>query len=215
MRGIDRVGLALSMGRQWRSLPKPPIEGYPSRRELTRRELAGRLTEISGWGDTSVLTLASLIVLDAQREGEPVAWITTYNSSFYPPDMARAGIDLEALPVIRCPDIRAMARAADRLARSGAFGVLVLDLGSGGELPLPLQTRLAGLAHLHNTAILFLTEKTREAPSVSSLISLRLEAGRAHLHGEGFSCRFHALKDKRFGPGWVSEMVCHGPPGLC
>ena len=38
-------------------------------------ELAGRLVELSGEGDSAVLTLAMSLVLDVQSEAEPVAWI--------------------------------------------------------------------------------------------------------------------------------------------
>lgn len=213
---VERVGLKLNMGKQWaRSFSVDPEQRARRRRELAWADLAGRLTEISGLGNSSALTLASLLVLEAQVRGEPVAWITTRDTIFYPPDMADMGVDLGALPVIRCPDGRSMARAADRLARSGAFGLLVLDLGATGDVPLPLQTRLAGLARAHNIAIVFLTEKNEEAPSLSSLISLRVGATRTSLDELRFSCCFNVLKDKRCGPGWVKEVVCHGPPGLC
>jgi recombination protein RecA len=213
---VERVGLGLLMGKQWaRSISVVPGQRVQKREELPWVDLRGRLTEISGLGNSSVLTLASLLVLEAQMRGEPVAWITNRDTSFYPPDMAEMGVDLRALPVIRCPDGRSMARAADRLARTGAFGLLSVDLGARGDVPLPLQTRLAGLARGHDMAIVFLTEKTQEAPSLSSLISLRVGATRRSSDEVKFSCYFTALKDKRFGPGWVKEVVCHGPPGLC
>ena len=88
------------------------------------------LTELSGVGGSACLTLATSIVLDAQRQEETTAWITSNNSNFFPLDVAAAGIDLEALAVVRVPDAPSVARAADRLARSGAFGLLVLDLGA-------------------------------------------------------------------------------------
>ena len=176
--------------------------------------LAGRLTELSGQGDSATLTLAFSLVLDAQLEGETTAWITRTRSTFYPPDAARIGIDLEALAVICCPDDRAMARAADKLARSGAFGLLVLDLGENANIPMPLLSRLCGLAKKHDTAILFLTDKRRDAPSLGSLVSVRGEATRQTRDGQ-FACRFQAIKDKQVGPGWEHEVECHGPPGLC
>lgn len=216
MSALERVGLRLNMGRHLLravSLPRP--REVPEGRGLTRAELAGRLTEISGYGPTAALTLACSLVLDAQMEGETVAWITTRESSFYPPDLAEAGVDLDALAVVRCPDGRSVARAADRLARSGAFGLLILDLGAQGEVPLPLQTRLAGLARTHDIALVFLTEKPEDAPSVGSLVSLRLGADRLSGAQGRFLWRAQAIKDKRRGPGWSREAACHGPPGLC
>lgn len=216
MRAVQRAGLKLSMGKY---LVRPATSKIPSGTSMNMgfalRDLAGRLVEVSGYGPTAVLTMAARLVLEAQLEGEAVAWITTVESSFYPPDMEKAGVDLEAMAVIRCPDVRSAARAVDRLARSGAFGLLILDLGSVGDLPLPLQTRLAGLARTHDIALVFLTEKSQEAPSVSSLVSVRLVAERSSLDGVLFSCRAYAIKDKARGPGWGKEVACHGPPGLC
>ena len=96
-------------------------------------QVAGRLVEISGVGATASLTLAFGLVLQAQRQNEPVAWITLDGSLFYPPDAAEGGVDLDALTIVRVPDLpasagqagaRAVARAADQLIRSGAFGLV-------------------------------------------------------------------------------------------
>jgi recombination protein RecA len=215
MGAMERVGLQLRMGRSL-GLPGPeiPRDLPPRRGGLSRWELAGHLTELSGQGNLAALTWACGVVLDAQQEGETVAWISTRESSLYPPDAAEAGIDLAALAVVRCPDVRTVARAADRLARSGAFGLLVLDLGAGGDVPVPLQSRLAGLARRHDTAILLLTEKGDDAPSVGSLVALRGRVERRRTPDGQFSCAFHAVKDKRRGPGWGREAACHGLAGL-
>jgi recombination protein RecA len=181
---------------------------------LTLSELSGRLTELSGQGNVANLTLACRIALDAQRKGETAAWITGRESSFYPPDAAGAGIDLSALAVVRCPDGRNIALAADRLARSGAFGLLILDLGIKGAIPLPLQSHLAGLARTHDMAIVFLTEKVDDTPSLGSLVSLRGKTWSRRADDREFVCFFKAVKDKRRTPGWISEGVYHGIPGL-
>lgn len=178
--------------------------------------LAGRLAELSAAGASAALTLAFGLVLDAQRRGEPAAWITGTESTFFPPDAAEGGVDLSALAVIRVADLRQALRAADHLARSGAFGLLVLDLGggAGARVPLPAQTRLGGLAGRHHTAILFLTRKRGREPSLGSLVALRGEAVREDQGGARFACRLRALKDKRRGPGWEWEELCRGPAGL-
>ncbi len=216
METMERAGLLLRMGRH---LPQPRPHSRRGQTDgiewLSMAELAGRLSELSGCGNTAVLTHACSAVLEAQRDGETVAWITRRDRPFYPPDAGEMGIDLSALAVVRCQDGRAVARAADRLARCGAFGLLVLDLGEDEEVPPALLTRLAGLAHRHDTAILFLTEKSDEAPSVGPIVSLRVGSQRLGV-GEGrFVCRLHAIKDKRRGPGWGREALYHGPPGLC
>ena len=123
----------------------------------TSAALGGCLAELSGTGASSSLTLAFSLVHQVQRQGDPVAWITRAESTFFPPDAAEGGIDLAALPVIRLSGRRQCLRAADQLARSGAFGLLVIDLGGCLDLPLAAQTRLAGQALAHGTLILCLT----------------------------------------------------------
>jgi len=178
------------------------------------QEIAGRLTELSGLGGSACLTLAASMVLDAQRQAETVAWITSNNSSFFPLDVAAAGVDLEALAVVRVPDAPAVARAADRLARSGAFGLLVLDLGANPRVSAALQARLRSLARKHDTAILCLTEKRGSASSLGSLVSLRGEARIRRLSDDRFACELRVLKDKHRGPGWTHREICRGPDGL-
>ena len=94
------------------------------------QELSGRLTELSGSNDGACLTLAISMVLDAQLQGETVAWVSSIDSTFYPPDVHDSGVDLDALAVIRVPDTRDIMHATDKLARSGAFGLVVFDLAS-------------------------------------------------------------------------------------
>ena len=177
-------------------------------------DITGRFVEISGTGSTTGLTLAFRLALEAQRQREPVAWITPRESSFYPPDAAEGGVDLEALVIVRVPDAKGIPRAADRLVRSGGFGLVVLDLAGAG-IPTPLQARLAGLAQKHHAALVCLTEKAARAPSLGSLVSLRVHAQRKPLAEDRFACELAALKDKRRGPTWSHTEVCRGPAGLC
>jgi recombination protein RecA len=193
-----------------------------------RDDLAGRLTEISGHGASAALTAAIGLVLDTQRQGDPVAWVTLPHSIFYPPDVADSGVDLAALIVIRAPLARDAGRAADQLVRSGGFGLVVLDLGKDAFLPDALQGRLVGLAQKHDTAVVCLTDKPPDAPSLGSMVSLRVAAVRERLGaeaaapvaGEGsraagpFRCRIDVRKDKRRGPGWRHAEVVRGPAGL-
>jgi recombination protein RecA len=201
-------------------------------------ELAGRLVELSGDGASATLTLALGLVLDAQREGEPVAWISADASTFYPPDAALGGVDLNALVVVRVsasklapsepagstcsprakreagPGLSLLATAAERLLRSGAFGLVVLDLGKDASLSQPLQSRLLGLAQHHHSAVLCLTQKPEQAPSLGSLVSLRAQATRSWLGQDRFMCELSVKKDKRRGPVWSEREVYRGPLGL-
>lgn len=183
-------------------------------------ELVGRLVEVSGQGATATLTLAFGLLLDAQRLGETAAWVSASPRLFYPPDVAEGGVDLAALAVIRTNGAAAAARAADKLLRSGAFGLLILDLGrvmaTGGQevIPMPLMARLVKLAQKHDATILCLTEKNEQTPSLGSLISLRCEATRRRLSDNRFSCELRVLKDKRRGPRWQHQEEVRGPAGL-
>jgi recombination protein RecA len=194
-------------------------------------ELNGRLVELSSPPAAgALLTAAASLVLEAQQAGEPTAWITGPDA-FYPPDLAERGVDLSALAVIRVERFNDSLRAADVLLRSGAFGLIVLDLASLGggrgrrggrgtnpaELPLAAQTRLAGLVQRHDAALVCLTHKQPEQASLGSLITLHATAARCPLDGAAgrFSCELTMIKDKRRGPGWRHAEICRGPPGLC
>ena len=120
----------------------------PSRWNLA--EVAGRFVEISASAAAASLTLAFSLVRQAQERGEPVGWVTGMENAFYPPDAAQNGTDLAALVVVRLSAAENIARAGEKLLRSGGFGVVVLDLGAT-DIPMPLQARLAGLAPVSYT----------------------------------------------------------------
>ena len=200
----------VSASRSWlcRGLTAPAPAAW------TSAALGGCLVELSGAGAAPSLTLAFSLVRQVQRQDEPVAWITRAGSTFFPPDAAEGGVDLAALPVIRLDGVRQRLRAADQLARSGAFGLIVIDLGDRLDLPLAVQTRLAEQALAHGTLILCLTAKTERQPSLGSLVAVRGQA-RCIRHGpDRFACQVHALKDKRRGPGWTGQEWCRGPDGV-
>ena len=175
---------------------------------------AGRYSEISSNSAGASLTLVFRLVLEIQRQGEPVAWMMTHASIFFPPDAADAGVDLEALAVIRVADSIAAARTAEHLLRSGGFGLVVLDLGANARLPQHAQSRLAGQARRHDTALLCITEKEYDQPSLGSLVSLRAHTERVTENSNHFRCMVRVIKDKRRGPGWLHVELCRGPDGL-
>lgn len=194
-----------------RGLPEPG----PARWDWAR--LAGRLVEVSALGAAASLTATIAIALDAQLAGDPVAWVCLPGSSFFPPDLADAGLDLDALVVVRAPSPEAAGRAADRLLRCGGFGLVVLDLcdaGAAAMLPQPLQGRLVGLAQRHDAALICVTGKPAEAASLGSMVSLRAEALRRR-HGDGaHEVVVRAVKDKQRGPGWEHAEPARGPAGM-
>jgi recombination protein RecA len=193
--------------------PAHKFPSIPSKSPWTLAEVAGRLVEISSSTASAALTITFGLVREAQERGEPVGWVTTAESFFYPPDAARCGADLAALVVVRLADRQSIARAGEKLLRSGGFGIVVLDLGAA-DIPMPLQTRLTGLAHRHHTALVCLTEKAGAAFSLGSLVSLRAHAEKKRAD-DRFACALRVLKDKRRGPTWNYEELYTGPAGLC
>lgn len=108
----------------------PRTTGHPSHDESAR--IWDTAAPMRGVGPAA-LSAATTLVWKAQLAGEPCAWIAARPSTFYPPDLDEGGIDLAALVVVRAPHATAAARVADKLLRSGAFGLVVLDLGDGSE----------------------------------------------------------------------------------
>ncbi|HYB99112.1 MAG TPA: hypothetical protein VEC57_08230 [Candidatus Limnocylindrales bacterium] len=177
-------------------------------------ELAGRLTQICASGAGAALTSCADLIWKAQQRGEPCAWVGAQASSFFPPDFESSGIDLAALPFIRTPDAAAAARAADKLLRSGAFGLVLLDLGSRPSIPSPLLARLLALARKHDAAVILLLENGAESPSLAPIVSLRVTTSRRRSAPDRFVCTIEAVKDKSRGPGWAHQETFRGPPGL-
>jgi recombination protein RecA len=184
--------------------------------------LRGRLVELSARGASGTLTCAASLVLEAQSDGEP--WCIDGGEArapgtFYPPDAADSGIDLSALVVVRAPSVIAAGRAAERLLRSGAFGLVVIDFGSANLEAASARItdgtlgRLVSLAQANDAAVVCLTEKNQDSMSLGSLVSLRVEALRERA-GSGFEVTVRALKDKRRGPGWSRAIKARGPSGL-
>ncbi len=199
-------------------LPKPAADENFQTFRLDNLE--GRLVEVSGAADTATLTMVARLILEAQTRAEPVAWISTQNSVFYPPDLWATGIDLGALPVVRVQPGRQVARAADALLRSGSFALVVLDLGRQASMTLSVQTRLAGLARKNRTVLVGITRADRKkaalgSSSLGSLVSLLGVCSRKRTAFQHFTCELHVCKDKRAGTGWRHLELCRGPDGLC
>jgi len=192
----------------------PKADAKPLSPEGGREASLPSLTEISASASGAPLTLAFRLVLEAQRRGEPAAWIGRKDAPFYPPDAADGGVDLAALAVVWAADAIGAAKAADLLARSGAFGLIVLDLGREARLPAHASSRLAMLAKQHEASIVCLTDKDAAQPSLGPLVSLRAHAASCTREGGRFRCEAVALKNKRSGILWSLAEVCRGPDGL-
>ena len=183
-------------------------------RDLSLDALRGRLTEISSRRSQAAITLAVELIAQCHRAGEPAAWIGPPTSLFYPPDAAGWSLDWFALAILQIEEAHSAGRAADKLLRSGAFGLVILDLLHQPSLPTPLLGRLLRLAETHESALLFLTPSGEHSQSLSSLIALRIEARWKEANPDRLQGEFRILKDKRRGPGRCLQESYHGPMGL-
>jgi hypothetical protein len=170
--------------------------------------------EISEGDASASLTAAFGLVLDAQLRSETVVWITPVESCFFPPDAREGGVDLHTLAIVRVP-AHGVLKAADKLARSGAFGLIVIDLNlEGSFVSTAAQSRLLGFAREYRIGIVFLTQKRSGQASLGSLISLRGEASRTRIGPDQYRVQVRILKDKQRAPDWSHRETCRGPAGL-
>jgi hypothetical protein len=200
------------------------VSKLPSHFPLQRRALAeqipaGKLVELSGQADSARFTTAVSIVVQAQREGETVAWVQLKGGSLFPPDLDESGVDLDALVVVHIAPqagIYAIARAAELLLRSGGFGLVVLDFsrpvlqrvgsfGRRGLDPFQVETgleqvawqgRLLALAHEHHCRVVCLTDTPARSASLGPLVGLRIDSRRIREARSCFLLEHRVLKDK-------------------
>src|SRR5262249_53898494 len=121
--------------------------------------------------------------------------------------------DLRALPVVRLASAQEIPSAADVLARSGAFGLLVLDVGAA-SVSMGALSRLAGLARAHATALVLLTGKSPERLGLGSVVSLRADTSFARDGGGLFAHELAVSRDRARALPWRQVELRRGPPGL-
>ncbi len=175
----------------------PPVAALPLAELLPR----ARLIEVSGQHRCARTTAAVSCVIQAQAHGELVAWVQPKDGALFPPDLDAAGVDLDSFIAIQVPRHAgpfALVRAAEWLARSGAFGLTVIDLTDA--LPpgssVNWQGRLQGLLRQYDGRILLLTSNAYEDPSSGPLVGLRVEPHRGPLHADHFEVHTRVLRDK-------------------
>lgn len=160
-----------------------------------------RLVEVSGRHACARTTTAVSCVIQAQARGELVAWVQPKDGSLFPPDLDAAGVDLDCFIVVQVPRAAgscAPIRAAEWLARSGAFGLIVLDLTDAipPTSSANWQGRLQGLVRRYDGLVLLLTANAQEDPSSGPLVGLRIEPKRGALHLDQFQVHTTILKNK-------------------
>src|SRR5512146_374353 len=94
--------------------PAQKLRPIPAKTPWNFAEITGRLVEISSSAASAALTITFGLVREAQERGEPVGWVTSAESFFYPPDAARCSADLAGLVVVRLAGRRSIARAGEK-----------------------------------------------------------------------------------------------------
>ena len=192
----------------------------------------GRLVELCGDAPT---TAATALLVAAQQSGETCVWIQPARGELYPPDLAAAGVDVEALIVVHIPDKANLpgpagqCRAAELLLRSGGFGLVILDFahaepkGSSNAW----QGRLLGLARQHEARLLILRRAAPDSlPSLGPLVSLRIASRVERAVNESdppgfrprtghFLVHHEVVKNKSGAPIEPSPETIRGPWGMC
>ena len=156
-------------------------------------------------------------MVHAQNQGEAVAWIQPEGGDLYPPDLADAGVLLDELVIVHVPKAQlphGLARAAELLQRSGAFGLVVLDLVHDIPKGSAWQNRLAALAREHHMQLVLLTDSDAERPSLGPMVGVRIEATRERRSPGHFALDHQLLKNKAAN-GWLPlSEARRGPAGL-
>jgi len=178
-----------------------------------------RLVEVSGEHACARTTTAVSCVIHAQARHELVAWVQPKDGALFPPDLAAAGVDLEAFVAIHVPRQAgpfALVRAAEWLARSGAFGLTVIDLTDTTPpgASVNWQGRLQGVLRRYDGRMLLLTSSAHEEPSSGPLIGLRVEPHRGPLQDEHFEVHARILKDKVGLETGFASAAPRAPAGL-
>ncbi|MFN0149964.1 MAG: recombinase A [bacterium] len=177
----------------------------------------GRLVELTGGRSAACTTLAVAAVLQAQAECETAAWVQPRGGPLFPPDLAESGVDLAALVVVhvapRSGDYAAP-KAAEMLLRSGAIGLVVLDLRPSPPRGEAWLGRILALAREHESRVVMITASRAGAGSLGSLVSLRIEPRRVRTDRGAFAIEHDILKDKLGGFSEVAPARRRGPWGL-
>jgi hypothetical protein len=176
----------------------------------------GRLTELVGARSSGKATLALAAVARATRTGQLVAWVDG-PGELYPPVAAAEGVDLERLLMVRSGGTTggvglAAARAGEIVARSRAFGLVVLDLPERASFPDRAASRLRAAAHETGIAVVALTSRRGALPHAHCQLDVSTDARAA---GDAASLRRFVVTLVRGGvqPG-AQAAVAHGAPSL-
>jgi recombination protein RecA len=173
----------------------------------------GILATLEGPPTSGRSALAARLLATGTAEGIAALVQGDQTGVLYPPALEAAGVALERLLVVPAGDTAAVARAADIILRSGAFGIVAIPAVA---LRAVAWTRLVGLAHRTNGLVLALgTDVSSELRYFASL-RVRLRIARVRWNGGsgpfatlvGYDVRADVVKSKRSAPGKSAVISC-------
>lgn len=175
----------------------------------------GVLTTLEGAPGSGRSAVAARLLASATASGLAALVESPGGSegAFYPPALEAAGVDLSRLLIVRVEDATAVARAADILMRSAAFGVVVIP---GVKLRAAAWTRLASLTHRANAVLLTLGTAASDELRYFASVRIRMAPATVRWAGEsGIFCALAGLdadaailKHKRAAPGKRARISC-------
>lgn len=132
------------------------------------------------------------------------------DGTLYPPDLERAGVDLERVLVVQAHKPLDVARSADILLRAKAFPIVAMP---AVPLRATVWSRLCGLAQKSGTLLLALA--MHPGSELGYFASTRVRCGidrvvwsQRGVLGElaGYEMHAHVLKHKRGAPGATAQL---------
>jgi hypothetical protein len=173
----------------------------------------GQILEISGGASSGKSTLAFGMCRALLAQGKAVAWIDS-TRRWAPLAALEAGLPMEHLLVARVGDGMAALKAAHLLLSCrGAVAAVVVALPPGFAPADTNLVKLQRLAGQGQVALVFLTERPPQVPSLSPTVALRLCVHR-QWRGAAAVCVIEVARHKR-GPNRVAvEEPAHGPDRL-
>lgn len=182
--------------------------GFPELdRALAGGFIRGSIASLEGPPSSGRTALLACALARATAEGVLAALID--DGSLYPPDLARAGVDLERV-LIACAGPASVARSADILLRSHAFGMLAVPTQPWRAT---VWSRLHTLAQ-KSGAVVF-TIGTQARTELGYFASTRIRCGIERVQwagsgvfGElkGYDVCAHVIKHRRGAPGAAAHL---------
>jgi hypothetical protein len=173
----------------------------------------GTIAALEGAPSSGRSALAARLLAVATRRGLGAL----IGADLFLPALAAAGVRLERLLCVPVTDPVGVARAADIVLRSGAFGVVVIPaLPSGRGTGSATWTRLASLTHRANALLVALgsdpSSELRYFASVhveTAFERVRWNGAAGHLcELAGYDVRATVRKHKRSAPGASAVITC-------